>query len=151
MLAENKNATAILADLRQPATVLGRDDTLRLLDFRKPVAALLFAVLHFLADDDSPGDIVASFREMLSLGSSLVISHATDDHYPEELAQAVELYHNTRNRLTPRTHDQVVQLFAGFDLAPPGVVLAPLWQPDPAEFIDPPRSLCYGGVGFKTI
>lgn len=150
MLKENKTAATILADLRQPAAVLDHDETLRLIDRREPTAVLMCAVLHFVGDEDDPAAIIASYRDALCPDSSLVISHATADDYPEDLAQAVELYSSTKNPATLRTREQITQLFVGFDVVPPGVVLVPQWHPDQGEVIDARRSLCYGGVGFKT-
>lgn len=150
MLKENKNATAILADLRVPNAVLGHDETLRLIDFREPTAVLMCAVLHFVGDEDDPAGIAATYRGAFCPDSALVISHATDDDYPEDLARAVELYKSTRNPATLRTRDQITQLFTGVDLVSPGVVLVPDWRPDIGEVTDPRRSLCYGGVGFTT-
>ncbi|WIV61918.1 SAM-dependent methyltransferase [Amycolatopsis nalaikhensis] len=151
MLQHNGNATTILADLRQPTTVLGHDETLRLIDFREPTAVLMCAALHFLGDEEGPADIVAAYRDALCPDSALVISHATDDDYPDDLARAVELYKDTKSPVTARTREQIVEFFAGFDLVSPGVVLLPLWRPDFREIADPRRSLCYGGVGIKTI
>lgn len=151
MLQQNGNAKIILADLRQPNTVLGHDETLRLIDFREPTAVLMCAALHFVGDQESPADVVAGYRDALCPDSALVMSHATGDDYPEDLARAVELYKNTKNPVTARTREQIVQFFDGFDLVSPGVVLLPLWRPDHGEVADPRRSLCYGGVGFRAI
>lgn len=151
MLQENGNATTILADLRQPDTVLGHDETLRLIDFREPTAVLMCGALHFVGDEAGPADIIAAYRDALSPDSALILSHATDDYYPEDLARAVDLYNQTENPVTPRTQERIVEFFAGFDLVPPGVVLLPRWRPDHDEAADPRRSLCYGGLGVKTI
>src|ERR1700759_3901334 len=53
----------IQADLRQPLKVL--DAAARLLDFTKPVALLLVAVLHFIPDEDNPARLLAAYRAAL--------------------------------------------------------------------------------------
>lgn len=69
--------TAVIhADLRNPDAVLRHPDTCRLIDFSKPVAILLIAVLHFVADPDA-GAAVARYIHAASPGSYLVISHVT--------------------------------------------------------------------------
>lgn len=148
LLRRNDNATVILADLRDPNSVLAHDETARLIDFREPTAVLMCAVLHFVGDEDCPADIVAAYRNALGPGSAVVISHATDDDYPEDLARAVELYKETSNPAVLRPREDIAEFFAGLDLVEPGLVLLPLWRPDHWNVAeDPRRSLCYGGVG----
>lgn len=146
LLDGQNNAAAIGADLRSPYAVLGHPDTRRLLDFNQPVAVLLFAVLHFVPDEDDPSGIITSLRNELCPGSHLAISHATADNYPDDLAKAVEKYQKTATPATLRTHHQVTALFDGFTLLPPGVVFTPEWRPEGTVTEDPRRSLAYGGV-----
>ncbi len=147
MLEGNDGATTIEADLRYPHTILTHPGALQLIDFGEPVAVLMCAVVHFVPDDDEPARIVAAYRDFLAPGSYLVISHATADDYPDELAKAVELYENTSTPATLRTHEQISQLFDGFTLVPPGLVFTPIWRPDTNNNgIDPRQSLAYGGV-----
>jgi SAM-dependent methyltransferase len=68
ILAENPNAAAIQADLRDPAAILADDTTRRLIDFRRPVGLLLVAVLHFIADAEEPARLVATLRDALAPG-----------------------------------------------------------------------------------
>lgn len=148
MLAGNESATIVAADLRDPHTVLTHPDVLRLIDFSEPVAVIMCAVLHFIPDEDDPAGIVADYRDALTPGSFIAISHATADDYPEDLARAVELYKSTSTPATLRTYQQIHDLFDGFALVPPGVVFTPLWRADASHNGDDPRrSLCYGGVG----
>ncbi len=146
ILRANGRAAAIGADVRYPHTVLAHPDTRRLIDFNQPVAVLLFAVLHFVPDEDDPPGIITAFRNELCPGSHLAISHATADNYPEDLAKAVEKYQKTATPATLRTQHQVTALFDGFNLLPPGVVFTPQWRPEGPLTADPRRSLAYGGV-----
>src|SRR5215218_6066853 len=52
ILMDNANATVIQGDLRQPETILEHPDVQRFLDFDKPVAVLLMAILLFVTDDE---------------------------------------------------------------------------------------------------
>src|ERR1700742_835791 len=47
----------IHADLRDPASILGNPVTRELIDFTKPVALMLVAVLHFIQDEDGPAGL----------------------------------------------------------------------------------------------
>jgi SAM-dependent methyltransferase len=65
------------ADLRDTPAVLA--GAARTLDFARPVAVLLLAVLHFLPGADDPAGVVAALARPLAPGSVVVISHLTAD------------------------------------------------------------------------
>ncbi|HEY7147438.1 MAG TPA: SAM-dependent methyltransferase [Streptosporangiaceae bacterium] len=116
------------ADLRDPASVLR--GAARTLDFTRPVALLLLAVLHFLADADDPAGRVAALAAGLAPGSFIALSHLTADFAPEAVGAGVAAY----NRLVPagitaRSHAQVSGLLTGMALVPPGVVPVTEWRP----------------------
>jgi S-adenosyl methyltransferase len=130
------------ADLRDTATLLGQAS--RLLDFTKPVAVLLLAILHFIADSDDPAGIVATLASALAPGSYLVISHLTGDLAPGPVADGVGAYNAAvPTAVIPRSHAQVTALFGGLPLVPPGVVPVAEWRPSasPAASAD-----LYAGV-----
>jgi hypothetical protein len=116
------------ADLREPETIVAQ--AAQTLDFTRPTAILLLAVLHFLPDSDGPAEIVARLASALAPGSYLAISHLTADFAPEQVAAATEAC----NSLAPvpviaRTHAQVAALFGGLPLLAPGVVPITQWRP----------------------
>jgi SAM-dependent methyltransferase len=120
---------AILADLRQPYRITQHPTTRELLDFTKPVAVLLVAVLHFLEDDDDPAAVVACLRDAVAPGSYLVVSHATSDFRPEVAGKVTEVYERASAPLVLRSRAQVAALFHGFELLPPGLVQPAAWWP----------------------
>lgn len=73
---------AIEGDMRDPASILDADETRKLIDFDEPVAVLLSLVLHFVPDQDSPNEILASLRNAIPDGSYLAMSHITADRRP---------------------------------------------------------------------
>ena len=73
------NTVVIEADLRQPQVILDHPGTRALIDFTRPLAVLLVAVLHFVGDDDRPHATVSAIRDALPPGSYLVLSHVTGD------------------------------------------------------------------------
>lgn len=139
----------VLADLRDPRSVLDHPDVHALIDFDEPVAVLLVAVLHFLTDADDPARIVATLRDALAPGSFLVLSHATGDFADRSAAQAV--YRKATAPLNLRTRAEVERFFTGFELVEPGLAQAPFWRPD----LPPPAGSeeigFYGGVGRKPV
>ncbi|MFI0462686.1 SAM-dependent methyltransferase [Saccharopolyspora sp. 5N102] len=149
MLAGNERATIIRADLRHPDLVLGHPDTRRLLDFSRPVAVLMISVFPFIPDSDDPAGIIASYRRACAPGSHLALSHSlTPEYWPGEVAQAIELYQSSTHPLHLRNPDQVMGLFAGYELVPPGVVFTSAWRPDrPVTDEQARESRAVAGVG----
>ena len=45
---------AIEGDIRDPAGIIAKAAGTRLINFREPVGVLMFAILHFIPDDDNP-------------------------------------------------------------------------------------------------
>ena len=117
------------ADLRDTGTIL--EQAARTLDFAKPVAVLLLAILRLIPDADSPAAIVARLANGLAPGSYAAISHMTADFAPDEVSAAADAY----NALAPipvtaRTHTEVTALFGSLPLVAPGVVPIAEWRPN---------------------
>ncbi|HEY4458416.1 MAG TPA: SAM-dependent methyltransferase [Pseudonocardiaceae bacterium] len=147
ILAEVPNATIVRADFRRPNSVLSDPVVKEVIDFSKPVGILMFSSVHFVADEDRPWDIVASFRDASVPGSYLAFSHATNDHRPE-VADAVAQYKNSANTAYVRSKDEFTRFFNGYDLVEPGVVYTAEWRAE-LEVRDPWRAGAYAGVGIK--
>jgi hypothetical protein len=150
LLAGDDSRTAVvLADVREPKTILENPQILELLDFDRPIAVLMVALLHFVAhEEDAPG-IVAAFRDALAPGSALVISHGTDGGQPEVSAAARKGWDNAKSRVVVRDHAEIEALFGDFELVEPGLVQVPLWQPDGEVRPDWETIWLDGGVAFK--
>src|SRR5262249_46917865 len=118
----------------------------RILDFTQPVAILLLAVVHFVADADDPADIVAALARALAPGSYVAISHLTDDFAPEQVAAATAAYNaQVPVPVTARSPSQVSALFGGLPLLAPGVVPVTEWRPEVGDPFGQPADL-HGGV-----
>ncbi len=151
ILADNPNAVIIQADLLQPEQVLEHPDLRAMLDLDKPVAILLNAVLHFVPDSEAPGVILGRLLDMVAQGSYLSMTHASHVGQPEKSVKVEEVYKRTATPMTFRSQDEVAELFKGWTIVDPGVVLISDWRPD--EPVDEATALNvsgYGGVGLKT-
>ncbi|MGY0057082.1 SAM-dependent methyltransferase [Streptomyces sp. LZ34] len=139
-----------LGDVRKPAEVLDRPAVREFVDFTKPVAVLLVAVLHFVKDEEDPAGIVAALTERLVPGSCLVISHGTLD-FTDRADVAAEVYRKSTASLNLRGHAEILPFFDGFPLLEPGLVQVPLWRPDGRSPERRKRADAgvYGGVGRK--
>jgi hypothetical protein len=148
ILEDNPDATVIQADLREPAKILADPETQLLIDFTKPVAVLLVAVLHFIPEEARPREIMATLREALVPGSYLVICHSCRDAKPDLAEPAANLYASrVAAQVCMRSRDQIAALFGGFSLVEPGLVWIPEWRPDsPADVPENPAQY-WGLVG----
>jgi len=70
----------IQADLRDPDAIL--EGAARTLDFSRPLALMLLAILQFIPGEEDPYGLVSRLLAGLPSGSYLVISHPTDDFNP---------------------------------------------------------------------
>ncbi|MCB5906077.1 SAM-dependent methyltransferase [Streptomyces pinistramenti] len=150
----------VLGDVRDPRAILDHPAVRELIDFDRPVALLLLAVLHFVRDDEDPAGIIATLAEALPAGSHLVLSHATGEPYEafpggrtdvRARDGVVNVYKNATAPLNLRTKAEVEPLFGPFTLLEPGVVRVPLWRPDGplpgAGELN--NTIFYGAVGRK--
>ena len=146
--SSGQGATAYLdADLRDTAKILeAAKDTL---DFTKPVAVMLIAVLHLIRDADDPAAIIATLMEAVPPGSTLTISHVPNDMHMGAMSDMSDRL----NRLlaqpsTYRSRAQVTSFFAGLELVDPGVVPIQQWRPDSEEQAAAVAAM-WGGVAVK--
>jgi hypothetical protein len=154
-LLAGDNTIAVQADLREPDGILGHPEVRKLIDFDRPVALLLLAILHFVPDEQDPWGVVACFRDALPPGSYLAVSHGTrdiperHDMTPEQMAEmgtrVERLYQLPTASVVNRPRAQVERFFDGFDLVDPGLVEIQRWRPDDQS--SPLPGGFYGGVG----
>ncbi|WP_328349358.1 SAM-dependent methyltransferase [Streptomyces sp. NBC_00445] len=140
------------ADVSQPGTMLEAIEATGVIDFGRPVALSLHALLHFVPDDQDPYRIVSRLLEPLASGSYLSLTHCTGDFEPEAWAAIVDTY---RQRGTPaqvRSWAGVLRFFDGLELVDPGLVVAHRWHPEPGNasvLVTDGEVSLYAGVGRK--
>ncbi len=136
-LLSGTQTAAVRGDVCRPDDILGAPEVRRLIDFSRPVAVLLLAVLHLIPDEADPAGSVARLREALAPGSYLLISHA-------DVAQAHavgtdrrsdtarELVDANRALVTvpARTRDEINEFFGDWTLVEPGLTDIWAWRPE---------------------
>jgi hypothetical protein len=136
------------ADLRRPRQILA--DAARTLDFSRPVAVMLMAILQHVSDDEDPYAVVATLRDGLPPGSYLALSHPAKDIDAEAMAKmAASLNQMMAEKVTFRDHDAVARFFDGLDLVEPGMVQASKWRPASEAEAASPAAL-WAGVALKN-
>jgi hypothetical protein len=137
------------ADLREPGTIL--EQAAGTLDFTRPIAIMLLAILHYIPDLADARRTVARLIDAVPAGSFLVISHAATDLLPDDVAafeKALNAHLPADHHHTARSHDAVTGFFDSVDLVEPGLVRVSDWRPDSPEEAATPTIL-WGGVARK--
>ncbi|MET7480834.1 SAM-dependent methyltransferase [Streptomyces sp. NPDC005648] len=120
------------ADLRLPSEIL--QQAAKTLDFDKPIALLLVAILHFVEDEEAY-PLVHELVEALPAGSHVVLSHLTDEMHPEPTRAVQRTYTERGFTFVFRSKAEVERFYVdtpGLTLDAPGVVPAHQWHPGPA-------------------
>ena len=152
ILAGNAGAVAVSGDLREPEKVLSDPDVARLLlpESGEPVAVIMSSVLHFVPDDGEAAALVAAYRAAVPAGSYLAISHGARNPADDpRLDRAAATYSRTIASLKLRSHIELEQLLAGYDLVEPGVAYCSEWRPEgdaPVESAGPLPQICALGI-----
>jgi hypothetical protein len=138
----------IQADLRDWTAISAGAQ--RTLDFSRPVAVLLIAVLHFILDAEDPHRMISRMMADLAPGSYLVIAHAASDIEAGTAAAMARSYNATSSlTITPRDGATVARFFDGMAMTGPGLLpLAQWWGSSPATTVGSGLS-CYCGVARK--
>jgi hypothetical protein len=135
------------ADLRDPEKIL--EQAARTLDFSRPVAVMLIAIMHLIVDQDDPYGIVSRLLAAVPPGSYLALSQVASDIQAEQMAEAAKRYnrlaHETQRH---RSRAEVARFFDGLELAEPGLVAVQQWRPD-SQTPALARSAMWGAVGRK--
>jgi hypothetical protein len=135
------------ADLRDPEKLLAQ--AARTLDFSRPVAVMLIAIMHLIGDQDDPGGIIKQLMAAVPAGSYLALSQVASDIEAEQMAEAARRYNRlARETQRHRSHAEVTHFFDGLELLDPGVVPVPRWRPA-SELEAKARSAMWGGVALK--
>ena len=146
VLEDKLTSIALPGDLRRPQEFLLDPELRAFIDFTRPVAVMLLAVLHFIEDPIARDAVRAVMRETPP-GSFLVISHASADQATaEEITTINEIYDSTGTPIWLRTHDEITALFGGLEIIEPGVTDINAWR-NPAY--QPTRTIGYGGIARK--
>lgn len=144
LVSSPEGATDYLhADVREPEAIL--EQARKALDFDRPIALSLIALMHFLRDEEDPHGITRTLVGALAPGSFLVLSHGTADQHPELREETEKAYRKGAIALRMRTRAEVEPFFEGLELVAPGLVPAAEWyqeQPAPVQ----ERSGFYVGV-----
>ena len=132
LLEEDDRTRVVAGDVRNPEGVRTHPDTLELIDFRRPVAVILSAVMHHVNDEEDPAGIVRYWRDQVPPGSYFFLSHFRSGDNPET-GEAEGVLQQTFGRGRWRTDEEIESLLDGLEILDPGIVPASLWRPAVAD------------------
>jgi hypothetical protein len=116
------------ADLRDTGSIL--KEAARTLDFTRPVAITLIAILHHISDYGQARSIVNDLMDAVPSGSYLAIAHSTNVIYGAVSDEAVGRWNKFgKPPVTLRSPQEITRFFDGLDLLPPGLVSTTRWHP----------------------
>ncbi|MGW4638825.1 SAM-dependent methyltransferase [Sphaerisporangium sp. NPDC004334] len=148
LLADNPQTTVVEGDLRDPKAITEHPAVLAAIDFDRPFAVILCAIMHFVEDDEEAASIVAHLRSTLPPGGALVLSHGFRGHQAgPNIARAEAVYARTSRPLKIRDRETIERYFSGLDLVEPGLVHVGSWRPEHDLLEDESAAGGLGGVG----
>jgi SAM-dependent methyltransferase len=155
LLEENEQTHLVDGDIFDPPSILNADIVRTNLDFKEPVALFFIATLHHhKGDRHRPAEIMREYIDALPSGSVVAISHLIDpeNEDSETMRQLEEtVAKGSLGGATSRTRGEILELFSGLDMIPPGIVHLKDWWPDGPQLktVTVAQRLIAGGVGRK--
>ncbi|MGK5683950.1 SAM-dependent methyltransferase [Actinoplanes sp. URMC 104] len=148
LTSSEEGVTAYIdADVRDPEKILADPAVRSTLDWSRPIALQLVAIMHFVEDHEDPYGIVSRLVAALPAGSYLMLSHATFDPLDAETIAAMNaINENIKPRFCPRTLAEVSRFFTGLELLEPGIVSVSDWRPEPGPRPTAAEATGYGAV-----
>ena len=142
------------ADLNEPEAILGSTALRETLDLGRPVALSLNGVLPFITAQDRAMDILTTLKDACPPGSALAMTHGTSDFVTstKQFDKVPEIYKSLGTAATTRTRAEFAALFAGWELAEPGITTTFRWRPDEAEGlydVSDAEAAQYAAIAFK--
>ncbi|WP_405149920.1 SAM-dependent methyltransferase [Sphaerisporangium sp. NBC_01403] len=150
LLQDSPQVLVMEGDVRRPAQILDHPELRAHLDFDRPIAVLLLAIIHFIPDADDPAGIIATIRDALPPGSYMAISHVAVDERPQVAPGVEGVYNNASAQFVARMSGEIAPLFKGLELVEPGMVNLHEWRPDVpvvAPLLETVKSYFLCGVG----
>jgi hypothetical protein len=143
-------ATFVEGDFHDPEAILER--AAATLDFDRPIAVMLIALLHFFPDSDGPHELVRRLMSSMPSGSYLAMSHLTADMFPEIMQRLADAPGDEAQYVfVMRSRDEVARFFDGLEMAGPGLTLLEEWLPASEKPLAHPESarMHWCGIGRK--
>ncbi|MGH3252925.1 MAG: SAM-dependent methyltransferase [Trebonia sp.] len=152
LLAAPDLSVVVREDIRRPRELLANPVIREHLDFGRPVALTLLAILHFVPDGDDPDAVMALLRDALAPGSYLVLTHICEELLLDKAAarRAMDIYERASERILPRGTARIRGFLGDFELIEPGLVPKHAWRLETGAAWPDPTDISLGAVARKN-
>ncbi|MEU9478102.1 SAM-dependent methyltransferase [Streptomyces sp. NPDC048191] len=151
LVSGRDNVEVVLGDVARPQAILDDPRVRKLIDFDRPVALLLVAVLHFVPDAEDPWAAVRVLLDALPAGSHLVLSHVSLAELDELAGTTDRAFEKRSIELNAnRTKEQIRRFFDGLELLEPGLVETTEWRSGTAAPRKVSDMVIYAGLARKN-
>ncbi len=133
------------ADVNDPDAII--EQAKATLDFDKPVAITMLAILEFVPETSKAQSIVRRLLDATPAGSFFVMSGPVSG---EAMDRAAQLWNESgATPVTTRSLEEQRSMFDGLELLEPGLVPLPQWRPEPSTLYTEQDFPYVGGIGRK--
>ena len=148
-----RSAGMIQANALEPSFILSHPQTKRLIDFTKPVAVIMLALIHFF-EPAQYVPLLTYWKQNIPKGSAFVMSHCTSDNRTEEACkQTKAVYERAKMPLFIRVREEIEPVMEGWKVVDPGegktgLVKASEWKKEEGLGEESPETgIWWVGVG----
>ena len=108
-------------------------DVTTVMDMSAPLAVCVSGTAEWIPDAPA---VLAALTDRLPVGTWLVLTHITDEFYPQHVRAAAETLARAGIPYHPRGRDEITAMLAGYRLLAPGLIAPHRWPPTPSRADD---------------
>ncbi|MFC9659618.1 SAM-dependent methyltransferase [Nocardia sp. NPDC127606] len=115
-------------DITDTDTILS--DIAAVMDMTAPLAVCVSGTAEWIPDAPA---VLAALTARFPVGTWLVLTHVTDEFYPDHVRAAAETLRRAGIAYHPRGRDEITAMLAGYQLLAPGLIAPHRWTPTPID------------------
>ncbi|MFF2393811.1 SAM-dependent methyltransferase [Nocardia sp. NPDC058114] len=113
-------------DFTDTDTIFG--DITTVMDMSAPVAVCVSGTAEWIPDAPA---VLSALTARFPVGTWLVLTHVTDEFYPDHIRAAADTLRRAGIPYHPRGRDEITAMLAGYQLLAPGLIVPHRWAPTP--------------------
>ncbi|WP_405146635.1 SAM-dependent methyltransferase [Nocardia salmonicida] len=133
-------------DITDTDAIMG--DIAAVMDMTAPLAVCMSGTAEWISDAPA---VLAALTARFPVGTWLVLTHVTDDFYPDHIQAAAETLRRAGIPYHPRGRDEIAAMLAAYQLLAPGLIAPHQWPPTPGRDGDNGDSEIGAGDGIRRL
>ncbi|WKG08220.1 SAM-dependent methyltransferase [Nocardia sp. PE-7] len=105
-------------------------DIAAVMDIAAPLAVCVSGTAEWISDAPA---VLAALTARFPVGTWLVLTHVTDEFYPDHIQAAAETLRRAGIPYHPRGRGEITAMLAGYQLLAPGLIAPHRWPPTPSR------------------